>query len=126
MFSGPVDEHVTLNWGGALDLGSSRVSLKILSKIDLQNRCPKEVQYNRQASQNNHKFMKNRARGLPSTIPRALLPDLVFERQYNEFHGFSDSGDSPNDQKSTQSDYKNRFETMYRKVPVQSTICIKK
>ena len=95
-------------------------------KTHLQKRCPKEVQYDRRASQNDHKFMKNRARGRPNTIPDALLSNLVFERQYNEFHGFSGSGDSPNDPKSTQPDSKNRFETMCRKIPVQSTIGTKK
>ena len=69
--------------------------------------------------------MKNRARGPLDLISDVLLPIFVFEREYNDFHGFSSSGGSLEDNKSTEIDSYNHIETMHRQ-NVQSTICIKK
>ena len=68
-----------------------------------------DVQDDRQGSQNNHKFMKNRARGPLDLISDVLLPIFVFERQYNGFHGFSSSGGSLEDNKSTEIDSDNHI-----------------
>jgi hypothetical protein len=70
--------------------------------------------------------MKNRARGPLDLISDVLLPIFVFERQYNDFHGFSGSGGSLEDNKSTEIDSDNHIETMHRQNNVQSTICSKK
>ena len=70
--------------------------------------------------------MKNRARGPLDLISDVLLPIFVFERQYNDFHGFSGSGGSLEDNKSTKIDSYNHIESMHRQNTVQSTICSKK
>ena len=59
-------------------------------------------------------------------ISDVLLSIFDFERQYNDFHGFSSSGGSLEDNKSTKIDSDNHIETMYRQNTVQGTICIKK
>ena len=71
-------------------------------KINVQNRISKEVQDDRQRSQNDYKFMKNRARGPLDLISDVILSIFVFERQYTDFHGFSGSGGSLEDNKSTE------------------------
>ena len=53
--------------------------------------------------------MKNRARGPLDLISDVLLPIFVFERQYNDFHGFSGSGGSLEDNKSTEIDSDNHI-----------------
>ena len=55
-----------------------------------------------------------------------LLSIFVFERQYNDFHGFSGSGGSLEDNKFTEIDSDNQIDTMHRQNTVQSAICIKK
>ena len=70
--------------------------------------------------------MKNRAREPLDLISDVLFSIFVFERRYNDFHGFSRSGGSLEDNKSTDTDSDNHIETMYRQNTVQSTICIKK
>ena len=70
--------------------------------------------------------MKNRARGPLDLISDGLLSIFVFERQYHDFHGFSGSGGSLEDTKSTEIDSDNHIETMHRQNNVQSTICSKK
>ena len=69
--------------------------------------------------------MKNRARGPLDLISDVLLSIFDFERQYYDFHGFSGSGSSLGDNKSTEIDADNHIETMYRQNTIQSTICIK-
>ena len=78
-------------------------------KINVQNRISKEVQDDRQRSQNDYKFMKNRARGPLDLISDVILSIFVFERQYNDFHGFSGSGGSLEDNKSTEIDSDNHI-----------------
>ena len=95
-------------------------------KINFYNRRRKDVQDGRQGSQNEHKFMKNRALGPLDLFSDVLLSIFDFERQYNDFHGFSISGGSLEDNKSTEIDSDNHIETMYRQNPVQSTIHIRK
>ena len=92
----------------------------------LQLRAPKDVQDDRQGSQNGHIFVKNRARGPLDLISDGLLSIFVFERQYHDFHGFSGSGGSLEDTKSTEIDSDNHIETMHRQNNVLSTICKKK
>ena len=71
--------------------------------------------------------MKNRARGPLDPISDVLLPISVFEREYNDFHGFSGSVGSLEDNKSTEIDSDNHIETTtHRQNTVQSMICIKK
>ena len=70
--------------------------------------------------------MQNQARGPPDPMPDVFLSIFVFERQYNDFHGFSSSGGTLEDNKSTEIDSDNHIETMYRQNTVQRTICIKK
>ena len=70
--------------------------------------------------------MKNRARGPLDLISDGLLSIFVFERRYNDFHGFSGSGGSLEDTKSTEIDSDNHIETMHRQNNVQSRICSKK
>ena len=70
--------------------------------------------------------MKNRAEGPLDLISDVILSIFVFERQYNDFHGFSGSGGSLEDTKSTEIDSDNHIETMHRQNNVQSTICSKK
>ena len=78
-------------------------------KINVQNRISKEVQDDRQRSQNDYKFIKNRARGPLDLISDVILSIFVFERQYNDFHGFSGSGGSLEDNKSTEIDSDNHI-----------------
>ena len=78
-------------------------------KINVQNRISKEVQDDRQRSQNDYKFMKNLARGPLDLSSDVILSIFVFERQYNDFHGFSGSGGSLEDNKSTEIDSDNHI-----------------
>ena len=92
----------------------------------LQLRAPKDVQDDRQGSQNGHIFVKNRARGPLDLISDGLLSIFIFERQYHDFHGFSGSGGSLEDDKFTEIDPDNQIDTMHRQNTDQSAICIKK
>ena len=78
------------------------------------------------APKNDDKLMKNRAQGPLDLISDVLLSIFDFERQYHDFHGFSRSGGSLEDNKSTKIDSDNHIETTHRQNTVQSTICIKK
>jgi hypothetical protein len=109
-----------------LRLASALGSLQNPLKMNLQNRRPKGVQDDIQGSQNHCKFMKNPAQGPPDPIFDVILSIFVFERQYNEFNGFSGSGGSLKDNKSTRIASDNHIETMYRQNTIQSTFCIKK
>ena len=70
--------------------------------------------------------MKNRARGPLDLISDVILSIFDFERQYNDFHGFSGSGGTLEDNKSTEIDSDNHIETMYRQNIARSEICSKK
>ena len=70
--------------------------------------------------------MKNRARGPLDLFSHVLLSIFDSKRQYNDVDGFSSSGGSLEDNKSTDIDSDNHIETMYRQNIVQSMICIKK
>ena len=48
--------------------------------------------------------MKNRARGPLDLISAVILSIFDFERQYNDFHGFSGSGGSLENNESTEID----------------------
>ena len=97
-----------------------------MENLCFQLRAPKNVHYDRQGSQHDYKFMKNRARGPLDLISDVLLSIFVFERQYNDFHSFSASGGSLEDNKSTEINSDDHIETTYQQNTVQSTICIKK
>ena len=101
-------------------------SLQNPLKMNLQNRRPKGVQDDIQGSQNHCKLMKNPAQGPPDPIFDVILSIFVFERQYNEFDGFSGSWGTLKDNKSTRIASDNHIETMYRQNTIQSTFCIKK
>jgi hypothetical protein len=119
---GHLDEYFTLKFLSCFTLGSLQNPLK----MNLQNRRPKGVQDDIQGSQNHCKLMKNPAQGPPDPIFDVILSIFVFERQYNEFNGFSGSGGSLKDNKSTRIASDNHIETMYRQNTIQSTFCIKK
>ena len=70
-------------------------------------------------------FMKNQGRGPLDLISDVLLSIFDFKHQHNDFHGFSSSGGSLEDNKSTEIDSDNHIETMHGQITVQSTICIK-
>ena len=112
----------TLTFASCLTLGSLQNPLK----MNLQNRRPKGVQDDIQGSQNHCKLMKNPAQGPPDPIFDVILSIFVFERQYNEFNGFSGSWGTLKENKSTRIASDNHIETMYRQNTIQSTFCIKK
>ena len=64
-------------------------------------------------SKNDYKLMQNRVRQPRDLISDVSLSMLVFERQYNDFHGFSRSGGSLEDNKSTKIDSDNHIETLH-------------
>ena len=113
---------ITLSRPDSLSPGTSSKSFENQALEPKTQGCPRLPP----GPQSDDKFMKNRAWGPLDLISDVLLSIFDFERQYNDFHGFSSSGGSLEDNKSTEIDSDNHIETMYRKNTAQSTICIEK
>ena len=56
-------------------------------------------------------------------ISDVVLSIFVFDRQYNDVHGFSGSGGSLDDNKSTEIDSDYHIQATHQQNTVQSTIC---